>query len=110
MDEVVVERVLRIVELVPAARVVSYGTVGIIASCSPRYVGRVMKEFGSNVTWWRVVNAAGVLPAALLPQARSHWEDEGTPHSHAKANRPALLTVEELDELWRTHGIDPESS
>ncbi len=76
MDDIVVERVLRIVELVPTGRVVSYGSVGIVADCSPRYVGRVMKEFGSNVTWWRVVNAAGRLPAELLGRAREKWADE----------------------------------
>lgn len=44
MDEIAVERVLRIVELVPEARVVAYGTVGAVAGCSPRYVGRVMRN------------------------------------------------------------------
>ncbi|WP_228282799.1 MGMT family protein [Brevibacterium atlanticum] len=108
MDEAAVERVLRIVELVPAARVVAYGTVGAVAGCSPRYVGRVMKEFGSNVTWWRVVNAAGVLPPEIHARARLEWESEGTPHSHRKVERSAFLGADELDELWHTHGIDPE--
>lgn len=110
MDEVVVERVLRIVELVPTGRVVNYGTVGLVAACSPRYVGRVMKEFGSNVTWWKVVNAAGALPEALLPTAREHWDDEGTPHTYEKVSKSAFVDVEDLEELWRTHGIDPGSS
>lgn len=108
MDEIAVERVLRIVEFVPEARVVAYGTVGAVAGCSPRYVGRVMREFGSNVTWWRVINAAGVLPPEIFARARSHWADEGTPHSHARVDRSAFLDVDELDELWRTHGIEPE--
>ncbi|GAA1545116.1 MULTISPECIES: MGMT family protein [Brevibacterium] len=110
MDEVVVERVLRIVELVPKGRVVAYGTVGQVAACSPRYVGRVMKEFGSNVTWWRVVNAAGVLPEALLPAAREHWDDEATAHTHEKVSRSAFVGPDHLEELWRTHGTDPASS
>ncbi|WP_209325052.1 MGMT family protein [Brevibacterium renqingii] len=108
MDEIAVERVLRIVELVPAARVVAYGTVGAVAGCSPRYVGRVMKEFGSNVTWWRVVNAAGVLPDGILPAARIRWSLEGTPHSHRRVDRSAFLDLYELDELWRAHGTEPE--
>lgn len=108
MDDLAVERVLRIIELVPQARVVSYGTVGVIADCSPRYVGRVMKEFGSNVSWWRVVNAAGILPDPLLARARGHWEDEGTPHTHERVSRSAFLDGDELDGLWRTHGTDPE--
>ncbi|WP_231446998.1 MGMT family protein [Brevibacterium zhoupengii] len=110
MDEVVVERVLRIVELVPEGHVVTYGTVGLVASCSARYVGRVMKEFGSNVTWWRVVNASGVLPEALLPTARERWDDEGTAHTHEKVSKSAFVDVDDLAELWRTHGIDPACS
>lgn len=108
MDELAVERVLRIIELVPPARVVSYGAVGVIADCSPRYVGRVMKEFGSNVSWWRVVNAAGILPGPLLARARGHWVDEGIPHKHERVSRSAFLDIDELAGLWRTHGIDPE--
>lgn len=108
MDEIAVERVLRIVELVPAARVVAYGTVAAVVGCSPRYVGRVMKEFGSNVTWWRVVNAAGILPAEIFARARIHWVDEGTPHSNQRVERTAFLEVDELDELWRSHGVEPE--
>ncbi|MFC9443549.1 MULTISPECIES: MGMT family protein [Brevibacterium] len=108
MDEVVVERVLRIVELVPSGRVVSYGTVGVVASCSPRYVGRVMKEYGANVTWWRVVNAAGALPAPLLGRARDHWRAEATAHTQEKALTSAFLSPEDLDALWARHGRDPE--
>ncbi|WP_309131669.1 MGMT family protein [Brevibacterium sp.] len=107
MDEVEVERVLRIIELVPRGRVVSYGVVGAVASCSPRYVGRVMREFGSNVTWWRVVNAAGVLPPPLLARALPHWREEVTPHTAEKAERSAFLTVGELEGLWQEHGVDP---
>src|SRR5690625_4487824 len=108
MDETAVERVLRIVELIPSAHVVAYGTVGAVAGCSPRYVGRVMKEFGSNVTWWRVVNAAGVLPPDIRARARIHWDAEGTPYSPQRVGRSAFLDVDQLDELWRTHGIDPD--
>lgn len=108
MDDIVVERVLRIVELVPTGRVVSYGAVGIVADCSPRYVGRVMKEFGSNVAWWRVVNAAGRLPAELVGRAREKWSDERTAHSRDKALTSAFLTPEALDALWSAHGTDPD--
>jgi methylated-DNA-protein-cysteine methyltransferase-like protein len=108
MDEIAVERALRVIELVPAARVVSYGTVGAVAGSSPRFVGRVMKEFGSNVTWWRVVNASGQLPPEIFARARTMWDDEGTPHSDRRVDRSAFVDVDELDELWRTHGIDPE--
>lgn len=108
MDEIAVERVLRIIELVPAARVVAYGTVGAVADCSPRYVGRVMREFGSNVTWWRVVNADGILPPEIFARASIHWQEECTPHSHERVERAAFLEVDELDRLWRSHGIGPD--
>ena len=108
MDEIAVERVLRIVELVPAARVVAYGTVGAVADCSPRYVGRVMREFGSNVTWWRVVNAAGILPPEIFARARIHWDAEGTAHSHARVEREAFVDGDALARLWRPPGIEPE--
>lgn len=109
MDDILVERVLRIIELVPEGRVVSYGTVGAVASCSPRYVGRIMKEYGSNVRWWTVVNAAGILPPDLLARARLRWEAEGTEHTHDKVSRAAFLTVEELAGIWDMSGKDPES-
>ncbi|RBP66295.1 alkylated DNA nucleotide flippase Atl1 [Brevibacterium sanguinis] len=107
MDDVAVERVLRLVELVPPGRVVSYGTIAAVATCSPRYVGRVMREFGRNVSWWRVVGADGVLPAPLLVRACEQWRAEATPHTSAKVLRAAFLTVGELEGLWQEHGRDP---
>ena len=107
MDDIAAERVLRIVELVPRSHVVAYGTVAAVAGCSPRYVGRVMRVFGSNVAWWRVVNAAGVLPADLFARAQEHWKREGTEHSAQRVARAAFCDVDELEQLWRCHGIDP---
>lgn len=77
MDELVVERVLRAVEQVPAGRVVSYGDLAELVGTSPRHVGAVMRHYGSAVTWWRVVNHAGDFPGELLRRARPHWDDEG---------------------------------
>lgn len=75
--ELLVERVLRVVEAVPPGRVVSYGDLAAVLGTGPRQVGRVMAEWGSDVAWWRVTNAAGELPAHLLGQARERWRDEG---------------------------------
>ena len=65
MDEVLVERVLRAVEQVPAGRVVSYGDLGALVGVGPRHVGRVMSQWGGNVAWWRVTNRSGDLPPEL---------------------------------------------
>lgn len=78
MDEVTVERVLRAVEQVPRGRVVSYGDLASLVGVGPRQVGSVMRHWGSNVTWWRVTNAAGEFAdPELLARAREHWDTEG---------------------------------
>ena len=79
MDELVAEHVLRVVERIPRGRVVSYGDVAGIVGIGPRQVGAVMSRYGAGVTWWRVTNAAGILPEHLLDEARAHWFDEGIP-------------------------------
>ena len=76
-DDRLVERVLRAVELVPPGRVVSYGDVADLIGIGPRQVGRILSQWGSSVPWWRVTNAAGEFPEALLTQAWPHWQDEG---------------------------------
>ena len=54
------ERVLDLVERVPAGRVVTYGDVAAyLGEGGPRQVGRVMALFGGGVPWWRVVRASG---------------------------------------------------
>lgn len=77
MDDVTVERVLRTVEAIPAGCVASYGQIGEVCGLGPRLVGRIMKEWGSSVPWWRVTNASGDFPAPLLARARENWDREG---------------------------------
>lgn len=77
MDDVLVERVLRAVELVPRGRVVSYGDLAALVGIGPRQVGSIMRAYGSGVTWWRVTNASGDLPAALRRAAFDRWALEG---------------------------------
>ena len=71
------ERVLRAVEQVPRGRLVSYGDIAALVGVGPRQVGSVLRHWGGNVTWWRVTNASGDLPAPLREQARRHWAAEG---------------------------------
>lgn len=75
MDDLTVERVLRVVEAIPAGRVAAYGEVGAIVGVGPRLVGRILREWGSSVPWWRVTNASGDHP--LLARALPHWQAEG---------------------------------
>jgi methylated-DNA-protein-cysteine methyltransferase related protein len=77
VDDLVVERVLRAVEQVPSGRVVSYGDLAALVGIGPRHVGAVLRHYGSEVTWWRVVSRDGDLGGELLDRARPHWADEG---------------------------------
>lgn len=77
MDEVLVERVLRAVEQVPAGRVVSYGDLAALVGTGPRHVGRIMRHWGGTVPWWRVTSVSGDLAGDLPGRARPHWEAEG---------------------------------
>lgn len=76
MDDLRVERILRAVECVPAGCVTTYGTIGRLVGESPRVVGNVMARWGSNVPWWRVVNARGEIPGHGH-RVRDHWVREG---------------------------------
>ena len=55
----------------------SHGDIGALVGVGPRFVGRVMSTYGSNVTWWRVTNASGDLPVGLMDEARERWALEG---------------------------------
>lgn len=75
-----VERMLRIVETVPAGRVITYGDLSELADHGgPRTAGALMASQGSAVPWHRVVSAQGQLPAGLWPEAMRRWRGEGTP-------------------------------
>jgi alkylated DNA nucleotide flippase Atl1 len=72
------ERVLDLVERIPAGRVMSYGMVAeALGLPSPRMVGTVMARYGGGVPWHRVVNSVGRLPPGHEVEARSRLEAEG---------------------------------
>jgi methylated-DNA-protein-cysteine methyltransferase related protein len=77
VDEVIAERVLRAVELVPRGRVVTYGDLAELVGGTPRQVGAVMRLRGSDVPWWRVVSSDGDLPPHLRDEVRPLWLAEG---------------------------------
>lgn len=77
MDDLVVEHVLRAVECVPAGQVVTYGRIAELVGGTARQVGSVMRFYGSNVAWWRVVNASGRMPPHLWDDVEQRWATEG---------------------------------
>lgn len=108
-QELVVERVLRCVELVPAGRVASYGTIGKMCGVGPRQVGRIMQRYGSDVAWWRIVSAAGELPPPLLKRALPRWEAEGIvlqPHGRGCSYRTFAVDAGALERAWRAATAD----
>ncbi len=75
-----VERVLSLVERIPAGQVCTYGLIAeAIGQGGPRQVGAVMALHGGSVPWWRVVRADGSLPDSHGPEARQSYLAEGTP-------------------------------
>ncbi|MCX6405476.1 MAG: MGMT family protein [Propionibacteriales bacterium] len=99
MDEEYVERVLRLVERIPAGRVLPYGRVAevLAGGYGPRYVGRIMSLYGHAVCWWRVPRADGTLPAPLMMEAQQRWAEEGTPVRNGR--------VHVAEALWGEAGV-----
>jgi len=76
-----VQLVLGLVRRIPAAKVMTYGDVAeFLERGTARQVGAVMAGYGSEVPWWRVVNASGRLPEHLRGAAAANYLAEGTPY------------------------------
>ncbi len=74
------ERVLDLVEKIPAGRVMTYGQVADhLGSGAARAVGTTMARYGSGVPWHRVVRADGRLPSGHEVEALARHRSEGTP-------------------------------
>lgn len=75
-----VERVLEVVEAIPAGRVLTYGDVAaLVGAGGPRGVGRVLSRYGAGLPWWRVLRAGGLPPIGHERPAHRHYVREGTP-------------------------------
>jgi alkylated DNA nucleotide flippase Atl1 len=100
-----IERLLRLVEAIPAGSVATYGDLaGWAAYGGPRNAGQVLAWHGGAVPWHRVVNAAGRPPALHAEEARARWADEGTP-----TRASATGTVVDLERArWRPTAADVE--
>lgn len=107
--------VYAIVALIPSGRAVSYGDIAGMLGMSPRMVGRYLAlSQGADLPWWRVVNAAGELPAHVREHALAHWEEEGMslkPNGlgisirHYRADLPHLADAAEA-QLGPLPGLD----
>ena len=74
------ERVLAIVDSIPAGRVMTYGDVAAaLESRGARSVGQVMAYYGESSAWWRVLRAGGHPPRGHEARALEHYQAEGTP-------------------------------
>lgn len=79
MREQYLEAVLAVADLIPPARVLSYGDIAaLLESGGPRQVGAVMAAQGSAVPWWRVIRAGGQAPQGHENQALEHYRHEQT--------------------------------
>lgn len=73
------ERVLDLVEQIPAGRVMTYGQVADqLGTGAARAVGTTMARYGSGVPWHRVVRADGRLPSGHEVEALARHRREGT--------------------------------
>ena len=74
------ERVLDLVDLIPAGSVLAYGDIAeLLGEGGPRQVGRVMALWGGAVPWWRVVRASGHPVAGLEREALHRLRAESAP-------------------------------
>lgn len=108
------EAVLAVAELIPAARVLSYGDIAaLLDSGGPRQVGAVMSAQGSGVPWWRVIRAGGAAPLCHEGSALAHYRQEGTPlrgdvSAVAPAGKAAPWRVDMKSARWNPAEADFE--
>lgn len=88
------EKVLSVVEQIPAGRVMSYGDIaGFLGQGGPRQVGRVMAEWGGAVAWWRVIHSDGSFLEGHVAEAVTHYQEEGTPLRRGQDGSPAAVNM-----------------
>lgn len=73
------DRILAIVESIPAGRVMTYGAVAHEACTGARVVASVLHDGGHEIPWWRVVNAEGRPYPDAAHDARRRFIEEATP-------------------------------
>ena len=70
--------VLDVVDRIPRGRVMTYGDVAeYLGTGTGRTVGTVMSRYGSEVPWWRVVQASGRPAEPMVQEALVRLATEG---------------------------------
>lgn len=73
-------QVLEVVASIPSGRVMTYGDVAaVLGSRASRAVGSVLRLYGSDVPWWRVIRSGGLPPVGKADRALEHYRAESTP-------------------------------
>ena len=94
------EEVLEVVHAIPRGRVLTYGDVGeVVGDRGPRFVGNVLRRFGSDAPWWRVLRADGSAAQPLAERALAHWREEGVALRRLAAD-PADVRVDLARARW----------
>ena len=98
------EEVLEVVHAIPRGRVLTYGDVGeVVGDRGPRFVGNVLRRFGSDAPWWRVLRADGSAAQPLAERALVHWREEGVALRRLAAD-PADVRVDLARARWDLAG------
>ena len=98
------EEVLEVVHAIPAGRVLTYGDVGeLVGDRGPRFVGNVLRRFGSDVPWWRVLRADGSAAQPLAGRAVERWRAERVPLRRDDRD-PAQVRVDLRAARWDAGG------
>lgn len=78
MDEQLHEMIRNVVKSIPPGRVATYGDVADLARApSPRIVGRILSEDGSDLPWHRVLRANGTCAPHLSEEQLRRLREEG---------------------------------
>lgn len=72
------ERVRDLIKSIPPGRVASYGDIAAMASApTPRLVGRILREDGHDLPWYRVLRANGTPAPGLARRQLELLRAEG---------------------------------
>nr|WP_276610335.1 MGMT family protein [Kineococcus indalonis] len=97
---------MEVVEAIPPGRVLTYGDVGeLVGDRGPRFVGDVLRRFGSHVPWWRVLRADGSAAPPLAARAVQRWRAEAVPLRRDDAD-PAQVRVDLRAARWDAAGFE----
>ena len=81
------DRVREVIASVPAGRVATYGDVAAIAGLrSPRQVGWILREDGSDLPWHRILRADGTPALQLRAEQLQLLRTEGVLTEGQKVN------------------------